>query len=276
MALQTINNIALNLTDNRPGDHQHAFIWAHGLMFCSASDVESGLFAWKHTEQNHRLVRYDARGHGESEVTPLAEDYQWTGLAKDMLAVAEQTGAKRIVLGGASMGCGTSLTAALDLIHSGEKEKLAGLVLVIPPTSWKTRPAQARKYKVLALLNKLKLIPALLPTLTKNKVIAGFLNKSMPYCEISLQHYMSSHQKEAYHPMLMGSAQSDLPDEEELKKIDVPTLILGWTEDVSHPVSTAKKLRELLPNSEIHLANQARHVDQWDQQINEFLTRLKC
>jgi len=274
MSLQPINNIELNILDSQPDNKQSALVWAHGLMFCTAADIESGLFAWKQTSQQHRVVRYDARGHGESQATDNIADYQWTHLAKDMLAVADDSEAGKLVLGGASMGCGTSLIAALDLINSGQKDKLAGLVLVIPPTAWKTRPAQARKYKLLALLNKLKMVPALIPQLTKNKVIAGFLNKSMPYCETVLHRYMAGHKKEAYHPILMGSAQSDLPAEEELKKIDVPVLILAWTDDNSHPVSTAKQLRELLPNSEIHLANEVHHVDQWDSQICEFLNRL--
>ena len=274
MSLQPINNIELNILDSQSDNKQSALIWAHGLMFCTAADIESGLFAWKQTSQQHRVIRYDARGHGESQATDNIADYQWAHLAKDMLAVADHSEAGKLVLGGASMGCGTSLIAALDLINSGQKDKLAGLVLVIPPTAWKTRPAQARKYKVLALLNKLKLVPALIPQLTKNKVIAGFLNKSMPYCETVLHSYMAGHKKEAYHPILMGSAQSDLPAEEELKKVDVPVLILAWTDDNSHPVSTAKQLRELLPNSEIHLANEVRHVDQWDSQICDFLNRL--
>ena len=274
MPLQPINNTELNILDSQPGNKQSALVWAHGLMFCTAADIESGLFAWKQTSQQHRVVRYDARGHGESQATDNIADYQWTHLAKDMLAVADHSGAGKLVLGGASMGCGTSLMAALDLINSGQKDKLAGLVLVIPPTAWETRPAQAKKYKLLALLNRLKLVPALIPLLTKNKVIAGFLNKATPQIEPILQRHMASHNKAAYYPLLMGSAQSDLPPKDDLKQIDAPVLILGWQEDQSHPVSTAKQLRKLLPNSEIHLANEVRHVDQWDQQINQFLADL--
>lgn len=274
MALQAINNTQLNILDSQSDNKQSALVWAHGLMFCTAADIESGLFAWKKTQQQHRVVRYDARGHGESEATTAIGDYQWPSLAKDMLAVAEHSEAEKLVLGGASMGCGTSLMAALELIKSDQKDKLSGLVLVIPPTAWKTRAVQTRKYKLLALLNKLKLVPMLIPTLTKNKVIAGFLNKSMAYTEAVLQRYMASHKKEAYYPILMGSAQSDLPSEDELKKIDVPVLILAWVDDVSHPVSTARKLHELLPNSEMKLANETRHVDEWDQQIDEFLSRI--
>ena len=276
MAVETLNDIELNVIDAQPqqATNPATLIWAHGLMFCTAADVESGLFAWKKTQQQHRVVRYDARGHGESQVTPDPADYQWQNLGRDMLAVAQHSGADKFVLGGASMGCGTSLMAALQLLNSEQKEKLAGLVLVIPPTGWKSRKLQTLKYRVLAWFSKLRLVPALLPQLTQNKVIAGFLHKSMAYTEAVLLRYMASHKKEAYFPILMGSAQSDMPSEDELKTIDVPVLILAWKDDASHPVSTATRLRELLPNSEIHLANETRHVDLWDQQIAEFLQRV--
>lgn len=274
MALQAINNTQLNILDNQADNKQRALVWAHGLMFCTAADIESGLFAWKQTSQQHRVIRYDARGHGESEATADIADYQWPSLAQDMLAVAATSGAEKLVLGGASMGCGTSLMAALDLINSGQQDKLGGLVLVIPPTAWQTRAAQTGKYKLLAMLNKLKLVPALIPLLTKNKVIAGFLNKSSSGVEAILQRHMASHKKQAYFPILMGSARSDLPAKEELKKIKVPTLILGWTEDSSHPVSTAQQLHQLLPHSKLHLAASAGDVEQWDGQISEFLSGL--
>jgi len=161
------------------------------------------------------------------------------------------------------------------MIKNGQQDKLAGLILVIPPTAWETRSGQARKYKLLALLNKLKLVPRFLPKLVKGKVIPDVINKSLPYTEAVLRRYMASHNPEVYQPLLTGAAESDLPSPDELKKIDVPCLILAWVEDESHPVSTARILRDTLPNSEIHLANEPRHVDEWDREINDFLNTLK-
>lgn len=275
MSLVTVNNKELDIDDSQPEDNSLAMVWLHGLMFCMASDKESGLFAWKKTTTAHRVVRFDALGHGQSQSSEQQDDYLWPKLGSDAVAVAEHTNAQKIVLAGASMGAATSLYAALELINNGQKDKLAGLVLVIPPTAWQTRGAQGRKYKLLALLNKLKLVPKFLPALVRNKVIPTFLNKTLPYTEAVLTRYMASHKPEVYQPLLNGAAHSDLPELAELAKIDVPCLILTWVEDDSHPVSTARLLRETLPNSEIDLANDARHVDLWDDKVNQFLKGIK-
>jgi 3-oxoadipate enol-lactonase len=46
------------------------------------------------------------------------------------------------VLGGASMVCASALEAAL---HA--PKKVAGLVLVLPPTAWLSRPKRVARYR---------------------------------------------------------------------------------------------------------------------------------
>jgi pimeloyl-ACP methyl ester carboxylesterase len=75
----------------------------------------------------HRVVLYDARGHGRSSPAPEAADYGYPALAADLLAVLDDRGIERAVLGGASMGAHTILRLALD--HG---DRVAGRVLVTP------------------------------------------------------------------------------------------------------------------------------------------------
>src|SRR5688500_20336858 len=76
----------------------------------------------KNLERNgHRVVMYDARGHGRSEP---ADSYGYDALATDLLAVLDDRGIDRAVLAGASMGAHTIARFALD--HAG---RTAALVL---------------------------------------------------------------------------------------------------------------------------------------------------
>jgi pimeloyl-ACP methyl ester carboxylesterase len=75
----------------------------------------------------HRVVAYDARGHGQSDPAPDPAAYEYADLAQDLLGVLDGHGLDRAVLVGASMGAHTALRVALD-----HPDRVAGLVVVTP------------------------------------------------------------------------------------------------------------------------------------------------
>lgn len=75
----------------------------------------------------HRVIAYDARGHGRSAPAPERDAYTYAHLADDLLGVLDELGLGRAVLAGASMGAHTALRLALE-----HPERVAGLVLVTP------------------------------------------------------------------------------------------------------------------------------------------------
>jgi pimeloyl-ACP methyl ester carboxylesterase len=75
----------------------------------------------------HRVVAYDARGHGRSSPAPEPGAYTYENLGQDLVAVLDTLGLERAVLAGASMGAHTALWAALR-----EPERVAGLVVITP------------------------------------------------------------------------------------------------------------------------------------------------
>src|SRR5262245_31505889 len=80
--------------------------------------------------RGHRLVSYDARGHGESDPAPAGSGYAYPELVADLRAVmADRCPGLRPVLVGHSMGCHTAVAHALD--HA---DSVAALVLVGPVT----------------------------------------------------------------------------------------------------------------------------------------------
>ena len=75
----------------------------------------------------HRVIAYDARGHGASSPAPDPQAYTYEDLAGDLLAVLDDRGIDRAVLAGASMGAHTIVRFALD--HG---DRVAGLVVITP------------------------------------------------------------------------------------------------------------------------------------------------
>jgi 3-oxoadipate enol-lactonase len=75
----------------------------------------------------HRVVAYDARGHGRSSPAPAPYAYTYEDLGADLLGVLDDRGIERAVLAGASMGAHTLLWVAL---HA--PERAAGLVVITP------------------------------------------------------------------------------------------------------------------------------------------------
>jgi pimeloyl-ACP methyl ester carboxylesterase len=78
----------------------------------------------------HRVVSYDARGHGRSAPAPAPDAYSYRTLTSDLEAVIDALGIERAVLAGASMGAHTLLAFALRA-----PERVAGLVVVTPAYS---------------------------------------------------------------------------------------------------------------------------------------------
>jgi pimeloyl-ACP methyl ester carboxylesterase len=75
----------------------------------------------------HRVVAYDARGHGRSDPAPDPDAYAYGDLARDLEAVLDDRGIDRAVLAGASMGAHTLVRFALE-----HPERAAALVIATP------------------------------------------------------------------------------------------------------------------------------------------------
>ncbi len=75
----------------------------------------------------HRVVSYDARGHGDSDPARAPGSYEYSDLVADLEAVLDARDLDQVVLVGASMGAATTLAYAL-----AHPERVAALVQVTP------------------------------------------------------------------------------------------------------------------------------------------------
>ena len=244
-----INNVDLHVQIAGDGP---SFIWGHGLT--SSIEAEDALdwFRWKAFSKQIKLVRYDARGHGKSQPSYRREHYRWHDLGQDMLALADATGSASFIAAGASMGCATALHAALQA-----PERIKALVLVIPPTMWETRATQGTMYRRTALLGALLGGRVLGKLMIRElaRVLPAWLADAEPKKSRGLGLGPRALARRSLWHLFRGAAMSDLPPRAALAMLaDIPTLILAWSGDPAHPLSSAEELHQLLPRSTLFVA----------------------
>jgi 3-oxoadipate enol-lactonase len=238
------------------------FVWAHGMTSSMAADDDSGVFDWSSLD-GVRLVRYDAPSHGRSPLAPSSEEQRWDRLAETMLAVADGAGFSRFVAGGASMGCATTLHVAVRA-----PERVQAMVLVIPPTAWETRAAQAGVYEIGMQIVEAQGIEALVEL---ERQMPGTGPLGDPAIREKFQQHLLDMAPRALVRIFEGAISSDLPPRDAIAALSQPTLILAWTDDPGHPVSTAEALAELLPHADLHVAPSLTETRQWPEKLNDFL-----
>lgn len=230
----------------------------HGLTSSRARDARLGLDVCSRA-RSHRILRYDARGHGKSTGRPVPGDYRWPNLADDLLKLLEHEAPGRRVHGvGQSMGSATLLHAAV-----AAPDRFASLVLAIPPTVWASRVGHKVTYLQSADLIERRGVGHFME-LTARTTRPPAVGSDVPITAPDV--------KESLLPAVFrGAAATDLPGPEEIATITAPTLMLCWIGDPAHPESSSGLLHDLLPNSRLLLARTPRDVARWPGLVAEHL-----
>ncbi len=230
----------------------------HGLTSSRASDAQLGLdLAGRIT--GYRVLRYDARGHGASTGDRDPSSYTWPHLADDLITLLDNLSPEQPVHAvGQSMGCGTLLHAA-----TRQPGRFSSLTLVIPPTAWETRRAQAHTYRERA-------------DLIRREGARAFVREALaaarpPAVAPDTPVIYPTVEEEILPSVFRGAATSDLPTAEQLSHLDIPTLILAWVGDPSHPLETTQRLQELLPDSRVSIAHTPDDVRAWPSLLSDHL-----
>jgi 3-oxoadipate enol-lactonase len=240
------------------GESGPLVVQLHGLTSSRQRDAELGLDLPR-ALHDHRILRYDARGHGHSSGSPDEADYAWDRLAGDLIALLDHVAPGEQVHGvGTSMGSGTLLHAALR-----DPGRFASLTLVVPPTAWETRRSQARTYLVNADLVEREGIDAF--------VELGLMAPTVP-AMADAPHTHPEVAEDLLPTVLRGAAATDLPDPEEIGGVEAPTLVLAWSDDPTHPLSTAALLHEVLPESRLVVARTPYGVMAWPSLFADHVT----
>ncbi|MFT8396196.1 alpha/beta fold hydrolase [Propionibacterium sp.] len=231
------------------GNNGPLVVQLHGLTSSRARDASLGLDMGR-ALRDHRVLRYDARGHGMSSGTPDPARYTWPALAGDLLALLDEVAPGEQVHGvGGSMGTGTLLHAALR-----DPNRFASLTLVTPSTAWETRKAKAGSYRDNA-------------DLVERKGIDAFVDigrsMSEPPALAGAPHSRPNVSEKLLPSVLRGAALSNLPPIQEITKLEVPTLILAWADDPDHPLKTSELLHKSIKGSRLVVARTPYGIMAW-------------
>lgn len=237
--------------------------YAHGVFLSRAAVRRLHLLDFDTVAADHRLLTYDQRGHGHSTGRPISDDYRFENFTLDLLALLDELGHDEpIDFMGSSLGCDVALRAAITA-----PERFRRLVLIIPPVAWEDGPNQARQwYTDSAEAIESDGAARWRQEWTQRKPLPIFAD----YPAFDLTPDIPD---ELLAPVLRGIGESDLPAPEEIAALSHPALILTWDTDPLHPVSTAERLHELLPDSILHVSTTVDDVRTWTNRITEFLAR---
>ena len=243
-----------------------SLIWGHGLTSSMLLEREVISVDWETIRRRADVVRYDARGHGNTTTTDELAGYGWDALAADQLALASELGIGSYIASGASMGAGTALHAAVNA-----PERIGGLLLVIPPTGWEMRAAQRDIY-----LGRAELIEQ--GDLDGVIAAARTIPPPDPFgaeWHDRLARTLRSADLSRMAHVLRGAATTNMPSVDELSAISVPTTILGWTGDPGHPVASAERLADLIADSRLVIASAPEDLMTWTDEVLALIERVR-
>jgi 3-oxoadipate enol-lactonase len=208
----------------------------------------------------HRVVAYDARGHGASSPAPDAAAYDYTLLPGDLGAVLEDRGLDRAVLAGASMGAHTIVRFALD-----HPERVAGMVLVTPAHV----PGEDEDAERLETWDRLA-------RGLREDGVDGFLAASdfstMPQqwretVTRVIRQRMERHEHLDAVADAVAAVSRSRPFAalEELEGLEQPTVVVGSRDaaDPTHPLRTAHTYAELLPRGRLVVEDEGSSPLAW-------------
>jgi pimeloyl-ACP methyl ester carboxylesterase len=196
----------------------------------------------------HRVVTYDARGHGESDPAPEGEGYGYPRLVEDLeRVVTEQSGEERFLLGGHSMGAHTA--AAYALRHP---QRLTGLVLIGPTYAGAVDPASLEYWDGLAAALEDEGVDGFVSYIAEKQGVD-------PRWRDSVARFTRERMLRQEHPEALVEALRQVPRSrpfdslEELRSLEVPTLVVASNDeaDPGHPYEVAAAYAEALPRARL-------------------------
>lgn len=194
----------------------------------------------------HRVVSYDARGHGRSSGASDPAAYTYDELASDLTAVLDALGLERAVLAGASMGAHTLLAFALRA-----PERVAGMVVITPAYDGTVAPTEAQLARWDALSEGLRTggVDGFVAAYGRPAVASAFQETVIKV----IRQRLSAHE----HPEAVADALRAVPRSRpfgtlgDLSSIEAPTIIVasGDDADPEHPFAVAERYAAAIPGA---------------------------
>ncbi len=242
-------------------------LWTHGFMMPTEGEDATGLPRLFDGLEGWRVARYDARGHGRSDPGSSDASLCWDRLGQDLIALADALGCERFVAGGVSMGADASLWEGVQA-----SERVAGLLLVLPPTAWETRAAQAQAYLGMEALLAREGTESVVRAMEAQLGAQPGMEQTLE----TLSKLLRNWDPASFGRALRGAAASNLPEPGVLRTIRAPALLLPVRGDPGHPLSTAERLADYLPAAELQVLENLGQLALAADPVRRFLEPLRA
>lgn len=208
----------------------------------------------------HRVVAYDARGHGSSAPAQTPDAYSYSELCSDLTVVLDTLEIDRAVLAGVSMGAHTCLRLAVEL-----PERVAGIVAITPafdPLEY-SDPQRLARWDALSDALRSGRIDAFAEEFGVQRIPERWRET----VGRALRQRMAAHE----HPTAVADALRAVPrsapfsDLRVLEQVICPTLVIGSRDeaDPGHPLQIARRYAELLPRARFEVEEQGSSPLAW-------------
>lgn len=240
------------------------------IVLCNGMGVST--FFWKyfenHFKHDFQVITWDYRGHGRSAHPKMKKNTNVLSLVEDCKAVCEELKVKRALFVGHSLG-----TQVVLECYRTYPRYVAGVVSCLgtfgrPMDFFYNSPFSKYIFEVLTGLGLLfpKQSSFISALLIKNplwyqlggllKMInTGMANKTD--AQEYIDHILSLEPE--FFSKLSRSVQAHTA-EDVLKRLKIPTLIIGGEDDAFTPVWIAKKMHRIIPNSELFVIRKGSHA----------------
>ena len=201
--------------------------------------------------ERYRVLRYDTRGHGQSQTTP--GPYSIEMLADDAAALARHAGVGRVHFVGLSMGGMIAQQFALRHAQQLRSVVLCDSASEMPPRSmWEQRFETARAQGV----------PGLLESTLKRWFVPGFAQRDPASLE-AVKRFILANAAEGY--IACASAVRDMSQTHLLKDIRVPTGIIVGRDDPACTLAQSEVLQREIPGAKMWVIDNAAHLSNIEQ-----------
>lgn len=219
-------------------------------------------------KQDYQVIIWDYRGHGQSEYPALRKNHSIDALVKDLKALIDTLKISDPILVGHSMGVQVLLE-----FYARYPEKIKALISCFgtfgkPIDTFYNSSLSKYAFEGIYIFNQL--FPGISKMIGRSMVknplwfqVGGLLKMMQPYLadRAIMEQYVNHIVK--VDPVFLSNLTRSLQEhsaEDSLKKIKVPTLILGAEEDTFTPVWVSKKMHHLIPKSELFIVKKGTHV----------------
>jgi pimeloyl-ACP methyl ester carboxylesterase len=243
LSVLAVSSDGVALSGEQSGEGR-AIVLLHGLT-ATRRYVVMGSRALERS--GHRVIAYDARGHGRSSPAP-DRAYGYEHLAADLQAVLDAAAVERAVLAGASMGAHTAVRFALE-----HPERVAALAVITPAYEPSRRTTEEELARWDALARELR--EGGVEGFVRAYDLAAIPGAWRETVETVLRQRIAAHE----HPAAVADALEVVPrsrpfeDMGELARIEVPTVVVASRDeaDPGHPLAVGEGYAHAIRDAEL-------------------------